>query len=87
MKKPVVNPSERDCPECMGAGFTVVKHQTLPGVRIYQACKECLGKGELPLAEAALIVRWRFGALRKLEPFARNAKPYFFIEEIYRLLG
>ena len=33
MKKPVVNPSERDCPECMGAGFAVVKHPTRPGVR------------------------------------------------------
>jgi hypothetical protein len=47
MKKPVVNPSERDCPECMGAGFAVVKHPTRPGVRIYQACKECLGKGRI----------------------------------------
>jgi DnaJ-class molecular chaperone len=47
MKKPVVNPSERDCPECMGSGFTVVKHPTNPGVKIYKACEECLGKGRV----------------------------------------
>jgi hypothetical protein len=47
MKKPVVNPSERDCPECMGSGFTVVEHPTKPGVKIYKACEECLGKGRV----------------------------------------
>jgi hypothetical protein len=29
----------------MGSGFTVVKHPTRPGVKIYTACKECKGKG------------------------------------------
>ncbi len=48
MKKPVVkNSSERDCPECMGAGFVVVKKADRPGVRIYQTCKECVGKGKI----------------------------------------
>lgn len=47
MKKPVINPSERNCPECMGTGFAVVKHPTRPGVRIYEQCKECLGKGRV----------------------------------------
>jgi DnaJ-class molecular chaperone len=46
MKKPVKS-LERDCPECMGTGFTVVKHPTQPGVSIYQECKECLGKGRI----------------------------------------
>jgi hypothetical protein len=36
---------------------------------------------------AALLFRLQFGPLRKLEPFARNAKPYFFVERIYKLLG
>ena len=36
---------------------------------------------------AALLFRLHFGPLRKLEPFARNAKPYFFVERIYKLLG
>jgi DnaJ-class molecular chaperone len=47
MKKPVVNPPERRCPECMGTGFAVVKHPRRPGVRIYQECKECHGKGKV----------------------------------------
>jgi DnaJ-class molecular chaperone len=47
MKKPVVNLLEHKCPECMGTGFTMVKHPTRPGVKIYQECKECHGKGRV----------------------------------------
>ena len=48
MKKPVVNPSERDCPECKGTGSTIANHPTRPGVRIYPArCEKCLGKGRI----------------------------------------
>ena len=47
MKKPVVNPSEVDCPECMGAGYVLAKHPSRPGVRIYTVCKECKGKGRV----------------------------------------
>jgi DnaJ-class molecular chaperone len=47
MKKPVVNPSERNCPECQGAGFTVVPHPKRPAVQLYQVCKECSGKGRV----------------------------------------
>jgi DnaJ-class molecular chaperone len=46
MKKPIVNP-ERNCPECMGSGFTMADHPTHPGVKIYQQCKECKGKGRV----------------------------------------
>ena len=52
MKKPVVNQAERICPECMGTGFTRADHSTRPGVKIYQQCKECKGKGRVA-AEAA----------------------------------
>src|SRR5271163_1023542 len=45
MKKLIIKPSERNCPECMGVGFTMVDHPTRPGVKIYQECKECRGKG------------------------------------------
>jgi excinuclease UvrABC ATPase subunit len=44
MKKPVVNPPERNFSECKGAGFIMVDHPTRPGVKIYQECKECRGK-------------------------------------------
>ena len=44
-------------------------------------------KGKRPPTKAALPVRLRFSALRKLEPFVGNAKPYFPVERIYRLLG
>jgi DnaJ-class molecular chaperone len=47
MKKPVVNPSECNCPECQGTGFTVVPHPKRPAVRIFQVCKECKGKGRI----------------------------------------
>ena len=40
-----------------------------------------------PPAVAALPFRLRFSTLRKLEPFVGNAKPYFSVERIYRLLG
>ena len=45
MKKLIIKPSERNCPECMGTGFTMADHPTRPGVKIYQQCKECRGKG------------------------------------------
>jgi hypothetical protein len=45
MKKVVIKPLERNCPEGMGAGFTMVDHLTRPGVKIYQECKECKGNG------------------------------------------
>jgi DnaJ-class molecular chaperone len=45
MKKLIMKLSERNCPECMGAGFTMVDHPSRPGVKIYQECKECRGKG------------------------------------------
>ena len=44
-------------------------------------------KGKRPPTKAALPVRLRFGALRKLEPFVGNAKPYLPVERIDRLLG
>ena len=47
MKKPVGSPSEHKCPECMGAGYVLAKHPTKPGVKIYKACEECLGKGRV----------------------------------------
>jgi hypothetical protein len=47
MKKPVVAPSERRCPEFMGRGYVLANHPTRPGVRIYQVCKECEGKGRV----------------------------------------
>ena len=47
MKKPIVNPSERECPECMGGGYTVAPHPTRPGVKIYRECKKCHGKGRV----------------------------------------
>jgi DnaJ-class molecular chaperone len=47
MKKVVTKPLERNCPECMGAGFTMVDHPTSPGVKNYQECKECKGKGRV----------------------------------------
>jgi hypothetical protein len=47
MKTPVVNPLEHKCPERMGTGFTMAEHPTRPGVRIYQECKECRGKGRV----------------------------------------
>lgn len=55
MKKPVINPSERECPECEGtgsaiegAGSAIVRQPARPGVRIYpERCKECLGKGRV----------------------------------------
>ena len=55
-----LNPSERDCPECMGAGLRVVKHPTRPGVRIYQACnaKNAKAKAELPLTDAVLLCQF-----------------------------
>jgi hypothetical protein len=50
MKKLIMKLSERNCPECMGAGFTMVDHPTRPGVKIYQECKECRGKGRTAAA-------------------------------------
>jgi hypothetical protein len=48
MKKPfAVNSTEAKCPECMGTGFAVIPHPTRPGVRTYQICKECRGKGRM----------------------------------------
>ena len=47
MKKLMIKPSERNCPECMGAGFTMVDHPTRVGVKIYRECKECRGKDVL----------------------------------------
>ena len=57
MKKPVINPPERDCPECMGTGFVMVKHPTRPGVKIYLECKECLGKDSIFAAIRNDLVR------------------------------
>jgi DnaJ-class molecular chaperone len=48
MKKPVINLAERECQECKGTGFAIVKQPTRPGVRIFQGqCKECLVKGRV----------------------------------------
>lgn len=44
-------------------------------------------KGKRPPTKAVLPFRLRFSALRKLEPFVGNAKPYFPVERVYRLLG
>jgi DnaJ-class molecular chaperone len=46
-EKPVLNPTEHECPECNGTGFAPLK-QPRSGVRIYlERCKECLGKGRI----------------------------------------
>jgi hypothetical protein len=47
MKKPVFNPSERPARNVWTLALRWVKHPTRPGVRIYQECKECLGKGKV----------------------------------------
>jgi len=48
MKQPVVtNPAETKCPECMGAGYSVVPHPQRPAVQTFQVCKECKGKGRV----------------------------------------
>jgi DnaJ-class molecular chaperone len=60
MKKPIVNQPERNCPECMGTGFTMANHPTRPSVKIYQQCKECEGKGRV----AALLRRPHRGNIR-----------------------
>jgi hypothetical protein len=31
----------------MGDGYVLAKHPTRPGVKIYKACEECLGKGRI----------------------------------------
>jgi DnaJ-class molecular chaperone len=60
MKKPIVNQPERNCPECMGTGFTMADHLTRLSVKIYQQCKECKGKGHV----AVLLRRPRQGNIR-----------------------
>jgi DnaJ-class molecular chaperone len=47
MKKPIIKPPERECPQCAGSGFAVAKDPSRPEIRIYQDCKECLGKGRI----------------------------------------
>jgi DnaJ-class molecular chaperone len=47
IKKPVVISTERRCPECKGTGFKTVAHPTRPGVKIYERCEKCLGKGRI----------------------------------------
>jgi hypothetical protein len=47
MKKLITKLSESNCPECMGAGFTMVDHRTRAGVKIYQ---ECTARAGLPPA-------------------------------------
>ena len=54
MKKLMIKPSERNCPECMGAGFTMVDHPTRVGVKIYRECKECRGKGRVAARKVRL---------------------------------
>ena len=54
MKKLMIKPSERNCPECMGAGFTMVDHPTRVGVKIYRECKECRGKGRVAAKKVRL---------------------------------
>ncbi|WP_423873611.1 zinc finger domain-containing protein [Bradyrhizobium sp.] len=48
MKKPIIKPPERECPQCKGTGFAIVKQPHRPGVRIYpERCNKCLGKGRI----------------------------------------
>jgi len=48
MKKPIIKPPERHCPECNGTGFAKVTQPSGPGVRIYPGrCTTCLGKGRV----------------------------------------
>jgi DnaJ-class molecular chaperone len=50
MKKPPAEPTELRCPACDGTGFPKVTKTVAPGRKIYPApCKECNGKGRIPI--------------------------------------
>jgi DnaJ-class molecular chaperone len=50
MKKPPAEPTELRCPACDGTGFPKVTKTVPPGRKIYPApCKECSGKGRIPI--------------------------------------
>jgi hypothetical protein len=46
MKKPVLRPVERPCPACNGTGMAPTIPPARPGIRIYDRCKNAVGREE-----------------------------------------
>jgi hypothetical protein len=71
MKKPVINPSERDCPECMGTGFVMVKHLRVPESGFIKSARNALVRAGLPIRIAKIPA-----CCRILESMERNASDW-----------
>jgi hypothetical protein len=69
-----------------GVVISLIQCERLLAVQSHSG-QEALAREGLPPTASDLFSRLHFGVLRKLEPFASNAKPYFLIERIYELLG
>ena len=80
MKKPVINPSERDCPECMGTGFVMVKHLRVPESGFIKSARNALVRAGLPIGIAKsqhAVESWsRWNAMRAIGS-VRLAEPAY----------